>query len=483
MSALIKTIAEKIIQTPLASLVENPRTARTHSRAQIKQIERLIKGIGFWNPILIDENGIILAGHGRLAAAKRLGMEFVPTICAAGLTDTEKRVLALADNRIAQSAGWNGEMLALELGDLAELLPPLNWDLSITGFPSVEIDCLMEDHGAAKQGSEDSVPALQQIAVTRPGNLWRLGKHRLMCGDARSPEDVDRLMAGATARMAFCDPPYNVSVRGIVGRGAIKHREFAHGSGEMTEAAFQAFLGTALANAVRVTVSGGVHFVCIDWRHIATLVAAGKATYGEMLNLIVWSKTNAGQGSFYRSQHELIGVFRVGDEPYQNNVQLGRFGRNRSNVWTYPGVNSFGAARLADLAAHPTVKPVALVADAMRDCTTKGDLVIDFFMGSGTTLLAAEKIGRQAFGLECDPLYVDVAIRRWQHYTGRDAILEGDQRIFAEVEDERLHGDIASATIADADASPIPACGDETAGRPLVGAQTAAVDLNDGARK
>jgi DNA modification methylase len=392
-------------------------------------------------------------------------MELVPTICVAGLTEAEKRILVLADNRVALSAGWNREMLATELGDLAELLPALNWDLSIIGFPAVEIDNLFADHGAAKLGPEDTVPALPKTAVTREGDIWLLGKHRLMCGDARSSDDADRLMAGAEARMAFCDPPFNVPVRNIVGRGAIKHREFAHGSGEMTEAAFQAFLETTLANAARVTMAGGVHFVCIDWRHVGTLIAAGKATYAEMLNLIAWVKTNAGQGSFYRSQHELIGVFRVGDEPHQNNVQLGRFGRNRTNVWTYPGVNSFGAGRLADLAAHPTLKPVALVADAMRDCTTKGDLVVDFFMGSGTTLLAAEKIGRRACGLECDPLYVDVAIRRWQDYSGCDAVLEDDQHTFVEVEDERLRSDIAAATIVGADGSSTARYGSETNAR------------------
>ena len=458
MEAIRKKSVETICMRPLSSLAENPRNARKHSKAQIKHIAELIRTIGFWNPIVLDENGMVLAGHGRLAAAKLLKMESVPTVTMAGLTDTEKRVLALADNKVAQNAGWDREMLALELGDLAELLPALNWDLSITGFPSVEIDCLMEDHGAAKPGSEDKVPALQQIAVTQPGDLWRLGKHHLLCGDARSSDDVDRLMGGAEVRMAFCDPPYNLPVRSIVGRGAIKHAEFAHASGEMSEGEFQDFLETCLGNAARVTADGGVHFVAMDWRHVATLIAAGDAIYAEMLNLCVWGKTNAGQGSFYRSQHELIAVFRVGDEQHQNNVQLGRFGRNRSNLWTYPGVNSFGAGRLADLAAHPTTKPVALVADAMRDCTTKGDAVLDVFVGSGTTLLAAEKIGRRGFGLECEPVFVDVAIRRWQDYSGCDAILDGDQRTFGELQAERLREGVADLSLAEARYPPALSC-------------------------
>jgi DNA modification methylase len=248
---------------------------------------------------------------------------------------------------------------------------------------------------------------------------------------------MSRLLGDQQAAAVFTDPPYNVAVRNIVGRGRVKHREFRMASGEMSRVDFIHFLVEALDNAVRVSRDGAVHYVCMDWRHVEELFAASRSVYGAALNLCVWNKTNSGQGSFYRSQHELIGVFRVGDGQHQNNVELGRHGRNRSNVWTYPGVNSFGAGRDETLAMHPTVKPVALVADALLDCTSRGDLVLDPFLGSGTTMIAAEKIARRCFGLDCDPAYVDVAVRRWQAFTKADAFLEADGRTFDEIAAER----------------------------------------------
>jgi hypothetical protein len=238
--------------------------------------------------------------------------------------------------------------------------------------------------------------------------------------------------------MAFLDPPYNVRVRDIVGRGRVRHREFAMASGEMSQSAFTNFLNETLTLASTVSIDGAVHFVCMDWRHISELVEAGSATYGAMLNLVVWMKSNAGQGSFYRSQHELIGVFRVGNSPHLNTIELGRHGRSRSNVWKYAGANSFRAGRMEDLRAHPTVKPVALVADAIKDCSQRDQLVLDTFSGSGTTLLAAERVGRQARALDIDPRYVDVAIRRWQAFTGRDAIHIESGRTFEEVSGDRV---------------------------------------------
>jgi DNA modification methylase len=230
-------------------------------------------------------------------------------------------------------------------------------------------------------------------------------------------------MAEHRASMAFLDPPYNVRVRDVVGRGRIKHREFAMASGELTRAGFVDFLTQTFTSAADLSRDGAVHFIFSDWRHIGELIEAGNSVYGRFLNVVVWVKTNAGQGSLYRSQHELIGVFlRVGDGPHANNVELGRHGRNRSNVWEYPGVNSFRAGRLDDLRAHPTVKPVALVADAIKDVTRRREIVLDAFCGSGTTILAAERVGRHAFALEIDPRFVDVAIRRWQTFTHRDAI-------------------------------------------------------------
>ncbi len=284
------------------------------------------------------------------------------------------------------------------------------------------------------------MPPLPQKATTRLGDLWSLGKHRLLCADARKRDDFDRLMKGVSAAAVFCDPPYNVRVRAIGGRGKTRHPEFAFASGEMRPAQYRRFLCETLGNGVQVSTQGAVHYVCIDWRHIADLIEVGEELFGGMLNLVVWNKTNAGQGSFYRSQHELIGVFRVGAGPHRNNVELGRFGRNRSNVWTYAGVNTFARGRMEALATHPTTKPVALVADALLDSTTKGEAVLDQFAGSGTTILAAEKVGRIAYALEIEPRFVDAAIGRWQRMTKLEATLAGDGRTFEEIAAAREGG-------------------------------------------
>jgi DNA modification methylase len=255
----------------------------------------------------------------------------------------------------------------------------------------------------------------------------------LLCGDAREASHFRKLMGNELAAMVFADPPYNVCIKSVQGRGTIKHAEFAMASGEMSKAQFTAFLIDTLGHAANYSVDAAIHYVCMDWRHLEEMLAAGKEVYFELKNLVVWNKTNAGQGSFYRSQHELIFVFKNGDGPHTNNVELGQHGRNRSNVWTYAGVNSFRAGRMDELSVHPTVKPVALVADAMRDCSRRGDIVLDPFMGSGTTILAAERVGRRGYGLELDPRYVDAAIRRWQRFARRDAIHKHTGKTFDDV--------------------------------------------------
>jgi DNA modification methylase len=414
------------------ALTPNARNARTHSKKQIRQIADSITAFGFLIPLLIDDGGVVIAGHGRYAAAKLLGFEQVPVIEVKGLSEAQRRALALADNKIAENAGWDRELLAAELPELAEILVVDGLDISITGFAPVEIDQLTTDFEDDASDPADAVdPAwVTNAAVSKPGDLWELGNHRLLCGDARDPDAIDRLMGGNRAAMAFLDPPYNVRVRDIVGRGQVKHQEFAMASGEFSRSQFVEFLTKSLAAVASISRTGAVHYVCMDWRHMAELLEAAQATYREMLNLAVWVKSNAGQGSFYRSQHELIGIFRVGDAPHLNNVELGRHGRSRSNVWHYAGVNTFRAGRLEDLQSHPTVKPVTLVSDAMKDCTRRGDVVIDTFSGSGTTILAAERVGRRAFVLEIEPRFVDAAIRRWQSFTRKDAIHLGSGRCF-----------------------------------------------------
>jgi DNA modification methylase len=416
----------------LRLLRRNKRNPRTHSRKQIRQIANSIARFGWTYPILVDETGLILAGHGRYAAALELGLREVPVIAVSGLSDAEKRALALADNKIAANAGWDRKLLAAELGDLAALLPECNLSIDITGFEAPEVDALMGDLVDPEQDPADEIPAIAETPVSRRGDLWQLNEHRLLCGDATAAAHLRTLMGRERAAMVFTDPPYNLRISSVQGRGRIRHRDFVQASGEMSSAQFAAFLRTSLALAARYSVSGAIHFVFMDWRHQNEILSAGNV-YSELKNVVVWVKTNAGQGSFYRSQHELIFVFQNGEAPHINNIELGRHGRNRSNVWTYAGANTFRAGRLDDLSTHPTVKPVALVADAMRDCSRRGDIVLDPFIGSGTTILAAERVGRRGFGLELNPLYVDAAVRRWQSYTGRDAILNTSGQSFDEL--------------------------------------------------
>jgi DNA modification methylase len=252
--------------------------------------------------------------------------------------------------------------------------------------------------------------------------------------------------------MAFFDPAYNVRVRDIVGPGQIKPSEFAMASGELSRTSFVEFLQQSLAAAAAVSRDGAIHFVCMDWKHLGELLEAGGAAYEAMINLVVWAKTNAGQGSFYRSAHELIGVFRVGTAAQLNKVELGRHGRSRSNVWNYAGVNTFRAGRLDDLKCHPTVKPVALVADAIKDCTGRGAIVLDTFCGSGTTILAAERVGRRAYTLEIEPRFVDLAIRRWQTFSRKDAIHVDSGLTFDELASKR--GSCASESDVSSDGRP-----------------------------
>lgn len=403
---------------PMASLKPDPRNARTHSKRQIRQIAASIREFGWTNPVLIDEDNRVIAGHGRLAAAELLQLADVPVIRLKRLSEPQKRALALADNKLAENAGWNPEILTQELRYLSEI--EIDFDVEITGFSTGEIDLLVGDT-AAEDDAADRVPAVpaDESGCVQYGDLWQLGSNRLLCGDATNANDYERLLDHDRARMVFTDPPYNLPIGGHVsGLGRTKHREFAMASGEMTEAQFTAFLETAFAHLARASFDGSIHFIFMDWRHMREILAAGATAYTELKNLCVWAKSNAGMGSFYRSQHEFVFIFKSGRGTHMNNFELGQHGRHRSNVWTYSGANSLGAERQATLAQHPTVKPVALVADAILDCSKRGDIVLDPFLGSGTTLIAAERTGRRAYAMELDPRYVETAIQRWQDYTG-----------------------------------------------------------------
>ena len=247
-----------------------------------------------------------------------------------------------------------------------------------------------------------------------------LGQHRLYCGNALEDMSYAALMGDSRAQMVITDPPYNVPIKGHVrGKGKVQHREFEMASGEMSEGEFETFLKTSLGHMAAYSLPGSLHYFFMDWRHMRELLRAGYYTYDELKNICVWVKRNSGMGSHYRSRHELVLLFKLGNAPHINNVELGRFGRNRTNVWEYAGVNSFGKDRDAALAMHPTVKPAAMIKDAIMDSSNRGDITLDPFLGSGTTLIAAEQSGRRGYGMELDPLYVDTAIRRWEALTGQ----------------------------------------------------------------
>ena len=421
-------------------LKPNPRNARRRTKRQIQAIADSIASAGNLQPIVVDENDVILAGHGRLAAEKLLGHESVPTIKVVGLTEAQKRLFAIADNKLTENAGWDREVLAREFAELSDLLKQEGLELTLTGFDPAEIDSVLNDFACDLPAVEDAPPKLQTKAVSQPGDLWLLGPHRLMCGDARSAADVERLMAGAKARMAFVDGPYNLRIASFQGRGRTKHREFLVASGEQTREEFVTFLMETSANIAAACMNGAIVFACMDWRHMGEMLEAGEAVFTELKNLLIWNKGSPGQGTFYRSQHELIFAWKVGDGDHINAFGLGAHGRMRANVWTYPGNNTFKSGRQQDLALHPTVKPVALVADALRDCSMKGDIVVDLVMGSGTTIMAAEKVGRRAYGMELDPIYVDVAVRRWKALTRTEVTLSGDGRTFEEMAAARASG-------------------------------------------
>jgi DNA modification methylase len=428
-----------IIYQNIADLNPRKTNPRTHSKKQIEQIAQAITRFGFTNPVLIDGSNAIVAGHGRVAAAKLLGLSQVPTVCLSAMSDAEIRAYVIADNKLAENAGWDRNLLGLEFQYLNGLE---DFDIGLTGFELPEIDILIGELEPANSNepADTAIPLASGPAITRAGDIWRLGHHRLICGDSTKRDTYQRLLGEARAHLVFTDPPYNVPISGHVGGlGNVQHREFAMASGEMSQSEFTAFLTSVFAHLAEFSVDGSIHFQCMDWRHVDEILEAGRSAYSELKNICVWAKNNGGMGSLYRSQHEFVFVFKSGTEPHINNVELGKHGRNRTNIWNYAGVNSFGAER-SDLALHPTVKPTALVADAIRDCSHRRDIVLDAFTGSGTTLIAAEQTGRRGYGIEIDPLYCDVTIRRLRAVCELEARLEGTDKSFAEVEAERPEG-------------------------------------------
>jgi len=438
---------------PVASLRPYPGNARTHSKRQIRQIADSIRHFGFTNPVLVGENGEIIAGHGRVEAAKLLGLEKVPTVRLAHLNPAQRRAYVLADNKLALNAGWDRQLLGIELQGLIDI----DFDVELTGFSSTEIDLVLDEAGEGSPNDptdvEDEIPLSTNdpaTAITRTGDVWCLGRHRLICGDARDRVVFDLVMGHERADLIFTDPPYNVPIDGhVTGLGRIRHREFAMGVGEMSADAFTSFLRQTLGHAAALACNGAIAFVCMDWRHMGELLKAGQAVFSELKNLCGWNKTNGGIGTFYRNKHELVFVFEVGAAAHSNTFGLGDRGHYRTNVWDYAGVKMLRVGRSEDLAMHPTVKPVALVAAAIKDCSKRGEIVLDPFGGCGTTLIAAEKTGRLARLIEFDPAYCDTILHRYERVTGKQAKQAASGMSFEEIAKERAASLAAAEEAAD----------------------------------
>src|SRR5436190_4818670 len=430
-----------MVYRPIEELKLDPANPRLHGKKQIRQIANSIKTFGFNVPILTDRDDQVICGSGRLLACRELGWTEVPTLALDHLTPAQACAFRITDNRLSENATWDDRLLAQQLKDLS--LAGLDFNLEILGFEMGEIDlriAALDDMPDPADDPGDEVPEPSaRPPLSKIGDLWLLGRHRVLCGNALDPAAFAALMGAERAAMVFTDPPYNVPIEGHAsGLGVIPHRPFPMASGEMDRTAFTTFLGRVCRNLAAFSAGGSIHYVCMDWRHLDEVLAAGREAYGELKNLCVWIKDNGGMGSLYRSQHELVLVFKQRGGAHRNNIQLGQFGRNRSNVWRYPGVNSF--ARCTEegnlLAPHPTVKPVALVADAILDCSARSEIVLDAFLGSGTGVIAAERTGRRCFGLELDPTYTDTTIRRWQALTGRNAHHAASGRSFDDLADE-----------------------------------------------
>ncbi|MBU3591196.1 ParB N-terminal domain-containing protein [Polynucleobacter sp. 78F-HAINBA] len=425
-SSIHKDIKLEIRYALISELIADSRNPRIHSKHQIKQIAKAIQASQIVVPIFIDPSGKILAGHGRLLAAQYLGLDSVPVICVSHLTPEQAILFAISDNKLTENARWDDNTLGKLFAELSRL--EVNLDLEISGFSTTEIDLKIADLDPIDPQENDpadfAIP-VQKKPISKLGDVWLLDKHQIICGNSLEDGIYQILMRDCKANAVFSDAPYNVPISGHVGGGGkIQHREFRMASGKMSVTEFTQFLTAVFQLLSKYSTPTSIHFQCIDWRHLSEMLSAGSVAYAELINLAVWVKNSGGMGSLYRSRHELVLVFANHKGPRRNNVQLGKFGRNRTNVWEYPGILTMSKQSEEGnlLALHPTVKPVAMVADAILDITARNEIVLDPFLGSGTTLLACERTGRTCRGIEIDPLYLDTAIRRWQYFTGGSAI-------------------------------------------------------------
>jgi DNA modification methylase len=406
---------------PIGALTPAARRTRTHSGRKRQTLEASIREYGMLDPITINSANVIVDGHLRFAVAQKLGFSSVPVIRVSHLSDAELRAYAIAANKLPAVANYDLNALRLEFEEIRAEVPKI--DLTLTGFTIGELDRLDGNYRAGLYDDlEEDVENITVSPLCEAGDLYTLGDHKIICGDSLKLSVYEILMGAERATCCFTDPPYNVKIQGHVTTSA-KHDDFAMASGEMTSGEFERFLSIALSNACAQLTDGAIAFVCMDHAHLLELLRVGEQVFSERLNICMWDKGRGGMGSLYRSQHECVAVFKNGAAPHLNNVALGKNGRNRTNVWSFPGMIGFGKGRKKARELHPTVKPVALMAEALLDVTAIGDCVLDPFGGSGSTLIAAERIGRHARLIEFDPTYVDRTIARWEKLTGRKAEL------------------------------------------------------------
>lgn len=436
----VKMEVEHVSPGSIMPYAGNPKI---HHEEQIKRVAESIRSNGFIVPILVDENGIILAGHCRYQAAIKLMLDQVPVIMLTHLSEYQKHTYRIADNKLAEYGKWDEDLLKIEFKEIEKM--SLECKLEETGFKTTESDLILDDSLKDQNVIDklsNAVPFIpENEVISKSGDVWLLGPHRVICGNALEEKYYKSLMTDKFAQMISVDPPYNVKINGhVCGNGKVKHKEFAMASGEMTSEEFQGFLMANMEQLKKFSKDGSLHYIFMDWRHMKEILLAGESVYDKLINLCIWNKSNGGMGSLYRSKHELTFIFKIGTAPHTNNVELGKNGRYRTNVWDYAGINSFGKEQ-DNLKFHSTVKPLELIRDAILDVTKRGDIVLDTFLGSGTTLIAAEKVGRICYGMELEPLYVDTAIRRFQGITDIKAIHEKTGKTYDELLQTKIEFD------------------------------------------
>ena len=436
-SVLDKVSACPIVRVPIQRLRPSTGHARLHSDAKIIGLVAAIRRFGFVEPILVDQDFTIISGMARWMACQEMGVAEVPVIVISHLSAVEVRALRIALGRFPEWATWDHDQLRVELPAIVADLPDLS--MQEIGFTVQEVDRLITRSTKEDQDPADEVPEADNtaLAISRAGDLWRLDQHLVLCGDALEAESYDRLLGSTAVRMVLTDPPYNVPINGHVTKRVGKFDEFAMASGEMTDDQFREFLRKVYLQIARATVPGAIGYFFIDWRHARTMQQAADGVFFEFKNHIVWVKDAPALGTFYRSQHEFVLVFKIAEGRHINNFALGQHGRTRSNVWQYAGMSSFGTGRDEALELHATPKPVAMLVDAILDCSNPGDLVLDPFAGSGSTLIAAQRAHRRARLIEISPTYVDTIVRRWERFTGEQAVLLATNQTFAGVQRDR----------------------------------------------